>query len=210
MERPLKKTKLSSSNTMACASTSARGAGAKKRRTRTTEKRMNELFQLLGVNDVDRVSQCLRAAILKGFVKLEDPKNDSEGKFGLDQPLISGKCIACDKKLTCRVRDVLYQPDYAGTDYEDGGEDATFRCNSTDYCSVGIYVTRICTGTPTFDSGKFHNHCDLHPNHGYCIGDYRDRHCERCGKHYYAGGDCVCDCYQEEDDESSDEETEPF
>ena len=32
------------------------------------------------------------------------------------------------------------------------------------------------------DSGKFHNHCTECPDLGKCIGDYREAHCERCGK----------------------------
>lgn len=61
---------------------------------------------------------------------------------------------------------------------------ASFRCG--DDCG-GIYVTRICLGTPTFDSGKFHNHCTRCPGFGVCIFDYRNAHCDTCGNHYFAG-----------------------
>ena len=116
---------------------------------------MNELLTLLEVTDVEGVSKCLKAAILKGHVRLEDPKCDREGKWGLDQPLVDGECPSCGKKITCRVRDVLYQPDYAGLDYGNGSYDATFRCyrSAKEHCD-GIYVTQICIGRPTFDSGK--------------------------------------------------------
>ena len=176
------------------ATTSARGGGSKKK-SGVTEKRMNELLTLLGVSDVERVSKCLKAAILKGHVRLEDPKCDPEGKWGLDQAVIDrSKCPSCDKEITCRVCDVLYQPDYAGLDYEDGGKNATFRCDSIDGECGGIYVTQMCTGKPSFDSGKSHNHCPDHPKYGYCIGDYREQHCGGCGKHYFAGlmGDLSC------------------
>ena len=133
-----------------------------------TEKRMNELLALLGVTDVERVSKCLKAAILKGYVRLEDPRCDPEGKWGLDQPLVDGKCHTCGKKITCHVRDVLYQPDYAGLDYGNGGCSATFRCvRSVEQHCDGIYITQMCSGKPSFDTAgpappyKKWSGCDL-------------------------------------------------
>ena len=83
------------------ATTTARSGNFKKL-PGVTEKRMNELLALLGVTDVERVSKCLKAAILKGYVRLEDPRCDPEGKWGLDQPLVgTGKffsnAIFCTK-----------------------------------------------------------------------------------------------------------------
>ena len=46
--------------------------------------------------------------------------------------------------------------------------EATLRCPGEE-CG-GVYVTRICQGDPTFDSGKFHNHCTECPGFGTCIG----------------------------------------
>ena len=41
-------------------------------------------------------------------------------------------------------------------------------------CDQGrTYVTRICEGKPSFDDGKYHNHCHQCPGFGMCIGDYR-------------------------------------
>ena len=41
-------------------------------------------------------------------------------------------------------------------------------------CEQGrTYVTRICEGKPSFDDGKYHNHCHQCPGFGMCIGDYR-------------------------------------
>jgi hypothetical protein len=40
---------------------------------------------------------------------------------------------------------------------------------------------------PSFDSGKFHNHCVECPDFGTCLGDYREAHCMDCGKHWFAG-----------------------
>ena len=41
-------------------------------------------------------------------------------------------------------------------------------------CEQGrTYVTGICEGKPSFDDGKYHNHCHQCPGFGMCIGDYR-------------------------------------
>ena len=50
-----------------------------------------------------------------------------------------------------------------------------------------MYVTGLCGGQPSFDSGKFHNHCTDCPDFGTCIGDYREAHCMDCGKHWFSG-----------------------
>ena len=157
-----------------------------------TEAQVHELLKSLGVSDSDtkRVSMCLKAAIINGHVLLLPPKDDPLGMFGLDQVIAKGRCVSyspCRKKVTCLVRDILYQPD-DGSDYDDGGPNAPLHCS--DECS-GIYVTRLCQGTPTFDNGKFHNHCTQHSRFGYCIGDYHERHCGNCGGHY-SGGTCSC------------------
>ena len=149
---------------------------------------VHKLLSDLGVERPASVSSCLKAALLNGFVTLKRPADDPEGKFGLDQVVVTGDCLCCNEKdLTCRIRDILYQPDYGGCDYEDGGEEAPLKC-SDEHCGIGIYVTGLCNGSPAFDSGKFHNHCQSCPLFGVCIGDYREVHCDRCGSHYYAGG----------------------
>ena len=81
------------------------------------------------------------------------------------------------------IADVLDQPVYGGHDYEDGGQEGAVQCE--DCC--GMYVTGLCNGRPSFDSGKFHNHCVECPDFGQCIGDYREQHCMDCGKHWFAG-----------------------
>ena len=72
---------------------------------------------------------------------------------------------------------------YGGNDYGDGGQEGAVQCE--DCC--GMYVTGLCEGRPSFDSGKFHNHCVQCPDFGQCIGDYREAHCMDCGKHWFAG-----------------------
>lgn len=156
------------------------------------KERVHDLLASLGVERPKEVSSCVKAAILNSFVKLLPTSEDPEGKYGLDQVIATGECFDCDKRLKCTVRDVLYQPDYAGLDYEDGRENATFRCDGEE-CG-GIYVTDICCGSPQFDSGKFHNHCTQCPRFGMCIGDYREQHCDGCGKHYFAGSGGQFDC----------------
>ena len=169
-----------------------------------TEDQVHKLLNALGVSDLKKVSTCLKAAIINGYVLLLQPKEDPLGLFGLDQVLLKGKCLDpdrdCKQKVTCRVRDILYQPDN-GIDYADGGPAATLRC--TEFCP-GIYVTRLCLGTPEFENGKFHNHCAEHFKFGYCIGDYQNCHCPKCGGHY-SGHGCSCYSFDSEDELSSDE-----
>ena len=149
---------------------------------------VHKLLSDLGVERPTSVSSCLKAAILNGSITLKRPADDPDSEFGLDQVVIEGECLCCGEEgLTCRVRDILYQPDYGGCDYEDGGEEAPFKCTD-ESCGIGIYVTGLCSGSPSFDSGKFHNHCQACPMFGVCIGDYREAHCDRCGSHYFAGG----------------------
>ena len=148
---------------------------------------VHKLLSDLGVENPNSVSNCLKAGILNGCITLKRPEDDPEGEYGLDQVLVTGSCLVCgEEDLKCTLRDVLYQPDYGGLDYEDGGLEAPFKCKGDD-CSLGIYITGICGGSPGFDTGKFHNHCKECPLFGTCIGDYREAHCYNCGDHYFAG-----------------------
>ena len=69
---------------------------------------------------------------------------------------------------------------------DDEEEDDDDDDDDDDVC-CGNYVTNMCSGSPTFDSGKFHNHCIQCKKFGTCIGDYRERHCDVCGAHFFAG-----------------------
>lgn len=164
--------------------------------------RVHELLKSLGVEKPEEVGSCLKAGIINGHVRLLPSSEDPQGILGLDQILATGRCLICSKELSCSVRDVLWQPDYGGNDFEDGGKNATFRCDGEECC--GIYVSRICLGFPRFGSGKFHNHCTQCPKFGKCIGDYREEHCGECGRHYFAGsmGQFPCPrCSGEEEEE---------
>ena len=46
---------------------------------------MHSLLRQHGVTAVSKVSKCLKAGILHGFVKLVSPEEDPEREFGLDQ-----------------------------------------------------------------------------------------------------------------------------
>lgn len=50
-----------------------------------TKKVVHDLLKSLGVENPAKVSCCLKAGIMNGYVKLLAPENDPEGEFGLDQ-----------------------------------------------------------------------------------------------------------------------------
>ena len=80
----------------------------------------------------------------------------------------------CGHTIEATLGDLLEQPDYAGLDYEDGSMEATVVCTECDEDEqMRTYVTGICEGKPSFDCGKFHNHCRQCPGFGSCIHDYR-------------------------------------
>ena len=71
---------------------------------------------------------------------------------------------------------------------------------TNEVCDEGrTYVTGLCQGKFSFDSGKSHNHCVACPGFGTCIGDYRMSHQDCCGKHMFVGlcgplkGESKCD-----------------
>merc|ERR1712117_941007 len=134
---------------------------------------VNQLFRDAGV-DPNKVNKCLKAGVLNGHVPLTE-----EGTINLGQVLLKSGCNCCSKELTCTIRDALYQIEYGGNEYEDGGEHAAVQCNNEeefdgDGCG-GNFITGLCNGDIHFDSGKFHNHCGKCANFGHCIGDYRSR-----------------------------------
>ena len=138
--------------------------------------KIHEKLKKLGITDPERVSDCVKAGIMNGKVKLS-------GKEPLDNHLVTDKCPECSSSITVTLRDVLYQSDCGG-DYEEGGEGSSVKCS--DDCP-GIYITDICKGKPAFDSGKFFNHCSVCPAFGECIHDYRNAHCYNCQEHFFMG-----------------------
>eukprot|EP01084_Bolivina_argentea_P181025 312695_1 len=150
------------------------------------EKQVDEiLLKLDGNIGIKKVSKCLKRGIAFGVVVIDENK-------GLDTILIDGNCMYCERQLSCSIRDVLYQPDYAGYDYCEC-ENGAAVCDG-DGC-YRSYVTGMCNGNIKFDSGKFHNHCKQCPDMGKCIYDYRNTHCYGCGDHYFCGSSGRFGCH---------------
>jgi hypothetical protein len=102
-----------------------------------------------------------------------------------DTVLLKNKCLCCRELVECTIGAALGQSNYAGLDYEDGGEGGAIQCENEE--CAGMYITDLCSGKPSLDSGKFHNHCTECPDFGICICDYRNAHCGGCGDHYFQG-----------------------
>jgi hypothetical protein len=163
-------------------------ARAPSKRGMTTQA-VNDALAAAGLKNPAGASMCARKGIQKGYITLEG---------GLDKVVFSGRCSECGTTLTSTLRDVLAQPDYAGLDYEDGGQNGALQCEE---CECGYYVTGMCNGRMEQDSGKFHNHCRECPGFGQCIGDYREAHCSNCGKHYFQGlSGFACTCQHDSAD----------
>jgi len=135
------------------------------------------------------VSKCVRAAIQHGYIELK-----GEDKEELNQVIWKGKFYdyMCGHSKAVKLWEVLYQPDYAGICMEDY---CTVICEEKDCDGPHgrkddpgkMYLTDICSGNPSPDCGKSHNHCQKCPDFGVCIGDYRDMHCDKCKGHYFGG-----------------------
>ena len=157
-----------------------------------TKKEVHEFLQRCGVTDPQRANACLKAALLNG--KLAVPKELLHAKDAssyLNTEIFTAPCYCCgDGSYVCRVRHIIHQ-DNGGTDVVDWEDDHPFYCNS---CEKSAYVSLLCYGEPQFVSEKSHNHCNKCPAFGECIGDYRERHCNSCGKHYYGGAGGIFNC----------------
>lgn len=153
-------------------------------------KEVDRRLKALGV-DAAKASLCVKAAIMKGLIKIT-----GEDKEELNKVIHSEAHEGCGHTIEATLGDLLEQPDYAGLDYEEGSMEATVVCKECDEDEqMRTYVTGICEGKPSFDCGKFHNHCRQCPGFGSCIHDYRNAHCNKCGKHYFRGlQGFPCDC----------------
>jgi len=150
---------------------------------------IHDMLKKMGIRNPEKTSKCVKAAIMFGHIKITGVKED------LDQVILEGEGGECGHILTATLGDLLNQPDYGGNDYEDGLQEATVICKD-EACAedeegfARSYVTDICTGNPSWDCGKFHNHCGQCPGYGMCINDYRNRHCKKCGAHPYGWSGC--------------------
>ena len=193
----------------AAAGKSGGGSPSQKKKLRREEATEAEVHRALqekcGVQEemLSSVSNCLKRAMLLKHIDF------TAEDFGKNTVVLEDGCCSCGKTLKATVGKLLFQDDYAGMDYEDGGEDAPIKCrgggdddkdedddddddddednDNDDNVCCGNYVTNMCYGSPQFDSGKFHNHCVRCEKFGTCIGDYREQHCDVCGTHYFAG-----------------------
>lgn len=138
------------------------------------------LIEKCGVTEkkLKRVSCCLKRAMLMKHVDVTAPD------FGRDTLVLESVCTGCNQPLKATVGNILFQLDYAGTDYEEDGQNASIHCKK---CKSGNYVSFLCMNEPEFNSGKSHNHCKECSDFGQCIGDYRQTHCQVCGSHFFAG-----------------------
>eukprot|EP00435_Cladocopium_sp_Y103_P047466 s2330_g13.t5 len=156
---------------------------------------VDSFLRRAGVKKPEEVNLCLKAGMLNGHIPI--PQELLEAKSArpfLKQLLYRGKCHGCNKTLACTVRQALSQPS-VGYDYGDGGEGGAVMCKGRGGCGEGNYISQLCEGHPSFNCGKFHNHCEECPNFGTCIGDYREEHCHRCGEHFFAGNSGMpCPC----------------
>ena len=152
-----------------------RGKGKPARGWNLSCREVDRRIEALGRNP-KYASICVKSAIQKGFIKIT-----GEDKEELNQVVLSGAGDwHCGHTINATLGDLLEQPDYAGTDYEDGSLEATVVCKACEedpeigeFEEGRTYVTNICTGRPQFDCGKFHNHCTACPGFGMCINDYR-------------------------------------
>ena len=159
----------------------SKAAKEAKTKGKLTCEQVHELMvERLGITaeEAERANPCFKRGVLLGFIQLGE-------KSSLQDVICEGSCFGCSSHQSATIADVLDQLTYGGNDYEDGGQNGAVQCEECEDC--GMYVTGLCQGRPSFDSGKFHNHCTSCPDFGQCIGDYREAHCEDCGKHWFCG-----------------------
>jgi len=160
-------------------SLAAAAAGSQQGAGKLTCERVHQLMvERLGITrkHAEAANPCFKRGVLLRHIELDEGTT-------LDDIICEGECIVCGEEVSATIGDVLDQPACGGCDYEEGGLEGAAQCE--DCC--GMYVTGLCGGDARLDSGKFHNHCTECPDFGQCIGDYRERHCEDCGKHFFAG-----------------------
>lgn len=132
----------------------------------------------LGI-DTDRVSGCIKAAMANGHVRITGEPID------LQRLVITGWFQ--DHKYKVFLKDIIYQPDYGGNDYDCSDDaPATCICCAHREYPQHAYVTNLCNGYTRFDNGKDHNHCNgckEFGEFGKCIGSILHDYCDKCNKH---------------------------
>lgn len=142
---------------------------------------VQDVNKLMEEKDLGDSNDCLKRAILCGYIDIKTMDKDTV--------IYRDSCLKCGSEVACTLGDASHQGNYGGCDYEDGGEGGAVQCEEceSEDCSFGMYITGLCTNNPSYDSGKFHNHCVECPDFGICINDYREAHCSNCDSHYFAG-----------------------
>lgn len=126
----------------------------------------------------EKASYCALKGLKKGYLNF---------KKGLDEVIFEETCQFCSEKTSCTLRELLNQPDYAGTEYEDGSESGALTCSNEDCEYPKMYLTGMCEGELRQNDGKSHNHCRDCSGLGKCVYDYRNAHCDGCGRHFFCG-----------------------
>jgi len=82
--------------------TNANNEKSKDKKKKKTFK--DQVCETLGLKatEIDKVSRCLLAGLKKGHIKLT---------LGLDTVILKSNCLICEQKITCTVRDIMYQSD---------------------------------------------------------------------------------------------------
>ena len=99
--------------------------------TANQEKRVNRLLVRAGYEEteVDKLSKCVRSGLIRGYYGFKFTGDPNQ----LDTVVLESDCKefsedGCTGTLKATVRDLLQQPEYAGTDYEEGCSEATVNC----------------------------------------------------------------------------------
>ena len=187
---------------------------AKPKLPQDAESKINRKLAAAGHHQPEHSSKCCRKALTKGYIRFNCTPLELTSPVqvvykGSSEPeTLIVYCHCCSKEMTPTLNDLLGQTDVPGMDYENGGSGGSVFCRDFDengqrldyvdkkdnedneqedhtFCGA-TYLSRMCEGDFTPDSGKFSQHCDLCPKLGKCIGGYREAHCG-CGKHYFAG-----------------------
>jgi len=125
----------------------------------------------LGV-DVDLVSCCVKAAMSKGLINLTGDPSD------LEQLIIEGEYFR--HKYEVYLKDLLYQPDYRGSDYENGASESPVICiccsnrvqehkslKDNDVDKDGKYADKDCREEDTESEESFYDSDDDEREHVY-------------------------------------------
>ncbi len=142
-------------------------------------------------------SKCALAAIAGQFLTFHGTPEELDKQAIFKGEPMALECYECKGCVRPTLRELLQQGEDGG-DYEDDyGDFGNIKCPK---CKNDIYVPSLCVGSPSTDCGKYFKHCTECEGFGTCIGDYRNAHCAKCGKHYYTGlSGLPCPCRQQKE-----------